>query len=241
MSGGRRISVGDTNARFSWPGWETVDLIDADHLCDVRRSPLPFGDRSVAVIGCSHLVEHLPHPASAAQFFDSCCRVLGPGGLLRIATPDADLLLERYQEGDWRFFLESDGPFILDRIVRGQLPPESLLLHNRLVGWFASYSGRLDTGGGPITTRGEVDARLAEMSVHEFGRWCVGLLEPGRVLAHVNLYHFERLEAELRLAGFNRVIRSRFGDPAWSGRGSLPPDRARHRQYSLYVDALKIE
>lgn len=234
------VSVGDTNGVFWKPGWWTVDLVDADFLCDVREQRLPFADGSVDVLNCSHLVEHLPHPAASHHFFGEVHRVLKERGVFRVATPDAALLLEKYRAGDWRFFLQCDGRFILECIVQGKIPPESLLLHNRLVGWFASYSSRYDTAGGPLVVDpARVDRQARAMGPFEFSRWCVSLLEPGRAHAHVNLYDEERLCRELREAGFTEVRTCAFGVSASEYISRFHIDREQHRLYSLYVEAMK--
>ena len=81
-------------------GWINIDLeTRADLKLDVRR-PLPFGDRAARLIYHEHLMEHLTVEEGCACLRD-WFRVLQPGGVLRIATPDLAYVVERYQ-GDWR-------------------------------------------------------------------------------------------------------------------------------------------
>ncbi|KAA2255899.1 class I SAM-dependent methyltransferase [Solihabitans fulvus] len=56
--------------------------------------PLPFEDGSVEWVYAEHLIEHIPLPV-AVDWLTEVRRVLAPGGLLRITTPD----LRRYVEG----------------------------------------------------------------------------------------------------------------------------------------------
>ena len=233
------VSVGDTNSGFFRAGWQTVDLHDADFICDIRKNALPFDDNSVDIINCSHVVEHLPYPEESSFFYAEACRVLKPGGLLRISTPDADLLVDKYRAEDWRYFLAANGSGILHHVVHDGLAPEVLLLHNCLVGWFASYSGRLDTGGGPVVTKTEVDDALASMNLHEFGQWCVSRLEPNRIYAHVNLYTYARLVKELEAAGFTNFTRSEFGVSSASPIVQQRLDNPKRQMYSMYVDVKK--
>ena len=53
----------------------------------VRR--LPYGDNSVDAIYSSHTFEHLYH-TDALALMRECHRVLRPGGVLRLALPDAE-------------------------------------------------------------------------------------------------------------------------------------------------------
>lgn len=66
-------------------GKEGVDFTAVD-LCgpDLR---LPFGHSEVALIYCSHTLEHLER-ASAERFLSECKRVLKPGGVMRLALPN---------------------------------------------------------------------------------------------------------------------------------------------------------
>jgi len=81
-------------------GWINIDLeTRADLKLDVRR-PLPFADGAARLIYHEHLMEHLTVEEGCACLRD-WFRVLQPGGVLRIATPDLAYVVERYQ-GNWR-------------------------------------------------------------------------------------------------------------------------------------------
>ena len=81
-------------------GWVNVDREPgADLRLDVRR-PLPFPDRAARLIYHEHLMEHLTLEEGRRCLGD-WLRLLEPGGILRIATPDLAYVVERYQ-GDWR-------------------------------------------------------------------------------------------------------------------------------------------
>jgi len=57
---------------------------------DVRK-PLPFENESIEEIYTSHLLEHLVY-ADGCKFLRECMRVLKRGGVLRIVTPDFDIV-----------------------------------------------------------------------------------------------------------------------------------------------------
>ena len=232
------ISLGDTNSSFYRPGWETADLINADYLVDFRQEPLPFENDSLDGVHSSHVIEHISQEAGL-QLFQEIYRCLKPGGVFRFSTPDMDLLLERYKLSDWKFFLQADGSYILKRILNGDLSSESLLIHNRLVGWFASYSGRCDTAGGPIVDKELLEEKLTSLSKYKFRDWCVSLLEPNRTYAHIHLYDYQELETGLKTVGFENICKTKYGESACPAMVNPPIDRLKHKTYSLYVEAIK--
>jgi predicted SAM-dependent methyltransferase len=80
-------------------GWFNVDL--AGHPVDLAWNlahGLPFPDGSAAAIFHEHLLEHLPLEA-AAKLIEESYRVLRPGGVMRIAVPDAGRYLLSYASG----------------------------------------------------------------------------------------------------------------------------------------------
>lgn len=113
----------------SKPGWVNVDLFtpDADLRLDLRE-PLPFEDKSADFIYAEHFFEHLDYPnlvdstgwaletpnasSEALGFLRECWRILVPGGVLDLAVPDAEGLIEQYvQRRDVPFsFQEWWGP-----------------------------------------------------------------------------------------------------------------------------------
>lgn len=81
-------------------GWKNIVAIDIDsynfkmfrdrfgvesYLCDIGQQPIPLQDNSVGAILCFHLIEHLPSPSNLIL---ECLRVLEPGGVLLLVTPD---------------------------------------------------------------------------------------------------------------------------------------------------------
>jgi predicted SAM-dependent methyltransferase len=60
--------------------------------------PLPFEDDCVDWVYAEHLIEHVPLPA-AVVWLREVRRVLTPGGLLRLTTPDLNTYIEGYGKG----------------------------------------------------------------------------------------------------------------------------------------------
>jgi len=71
------------------PGWINADYSPSSK--DVMRinllKPLPFADNTFDVVYHSQFIEHLPLELGAV-FLAECHRVLKPGGVLRVVTPD---------------------------------------------------------------------------------------------------------------------------------------------------------
>jgi SAM-dependent methyltransferase len=60
---------------------------------------LPFADGCVAWVYAEHLIEHVPPPV-AVRWLSEVRRILVPGGLLRITTPDLRKFVQGYASGD---------------------------------------------------------------------------------------------------------------------------------------------
>lgn len=67
---------------------------------DLRRR-LPFADASADAVYSSHLIEHLAR-WQALALLRECHRVLAPGGVIRLATPDIRQIVDDYLQGDTR-------------------------------------------------------------------------------------------------------------------------------------------
>lgn len=78
-------------------GWINIDIArgpEIDVVWDVRKS-LPFPDDSCSLIYCEHMIEHISR-SEARGFLAECFRVLQPGGVIRLSTPDAERFLRSY-------------------------------------------------------------------------------------------------------------------------------------------------
>jgi len=97
---GLRLHLGCGTVRLQ--GWVNVDLetSQADLHLDITRG-LPFPDGSARLIYHEHVMEHIGVDEGARCLRD-WLRLLEPGGVLRIATPDLGYVVERYLAGDWR-------------------------------------------------------------------------------------------------------------------------------------------
>jgi predicted SAM-dependent methyltransferase len=75
-------------------GWLNTDIVPANArvaFLDMTK-PFPFEDETFDFIYSEHCIEHVPHK-DGALMLEECRRVLKPGGVLRIATPDLTFLM----------------------------------------------------------------------------------------------------------------------------------------------------
>lgn len=85
------------------PGWVNVDYRrgpQVDVVWDMRDA-LPFGDNTCSAVFSEHAIEHLER-REGEFLLAQCYRILQPGGVLRLSTPDAGLYLRSYA-GDGEF------------------------------------------------------------------------------------------------------------------------------------------
>lgn len=102
---GLKLNLGSFTHMFH--GWKNIDVIDLSSWAranlysfmqlDLARG-LPFDDRVVDWVFLSHVLEHFDYAAGRALLAE-IRRVLAPGGIVRIAVPDAQKLMGMYRDG----------------------------------------------------------------------------------------------------------------------------------------------
>lgn len=85
-------------------GWINVDLDSplADMRLDLTQ-PLPFMDASASCVFSEHFIEHVTRK-QAVDFLGECRRILMPGGVIRVSTPNLRFLIAAYlalEVGEW--------------------------------------------------------------------------------------------------------------------------------------------
>ena len=79
--------------------WTNIDLVSPDSMVishDLTRG-IPLDDDSCDVVYHSHMIEHLKRD-DASRFMSECHRVLTPGGIVRVATPNLEQICHIYLE-----------------------------------------------------------------------------------------------------------------------------------------------
>lgn len=81
-----------------WAVKASLPVVKQTQLQVASAQDLPFSDSSFNVVIIKHIVEHLPEPQKAIQ---EISRVLAPGGILVLATPNLGSLLRPWKGTKW--------------------------------------------------------------------------------------------------------------------------------------------
>ncbi|MEA2205903.1 MAG: hypothetical protein QOE77_2679 [Blastocatellia bacterium] len=157
------------------PGWVNLDVARGDQIDVVwdLRNGMPFASESCAALFGEHVIEHVPRHA-AEKLVRECHRVLQPGGVLRLSTPDAGRYLRSYA-GDGEFLRHPAFPAPyetpLDRINHmmredGQhlwvYDAESLVLLLRKAGFSAAFEKKFGESADPRMQQIDSEGRAFE-------------------------------------------------------------------------------
>lgn len=88
---------------------------------DIKEKFTQHNDNSVDLIYCGQAIEHFNPIYETPPFLTECLRILKPGGIIRMTTPDLDLLIRAYLENDLAKFAKEQPPFYQDMDSSGQL------------------------------------------------------------------------------------------------------------------------
>jgi predicted SAM-dependent methyltransferase len=195
------------------PRWINLDGAPLDSRVEQHdcRENLRFADGSVDAAYSSHLVEHLS-PKFALHFLQECFRVLKPGGVLRLATPDLEKLAFEYLKNlyqacsgdlgarnrhEWlvielfdQFSRESSGGLMLDYWKRTPMPCEDYVLERmgeEVKNFLRVFRETKSTEGRnesepQASAAGEVPSENLTFEKH---RWLYDRLSLARLLAEV--------------------------------------------------------
>jgi predicted SAM-dependent methyltransferase len=126
------------------PGFIHVDIADYQHLDyqhDISRLPM-FEDNSVDLIYCCHALEYFDR-IGAMGALKEWNRILRPDGILRLAVPDFEALIEVYRQyGDLKKII---GP--LYGLIEVDSANGKSVLHHRTVYDFQSIRELLEETG----------------------------------------------------------------------------------------------
>lgn len=91
-----KLNVGCVSVKF--PDWVNVDIESGADLVVDLRNGLRLKDNTVGFIYNEHFIEHLVFE-DGKKAVEEFYRVLKRGGVLRIATPELDYVIEKYVNG----------------------------------------------------------------------------------------------------------------------------------------------
>jgi len=85
-------------------GWINIDANIQTGVTDLQldiTKGLPYDDNSCSLMYHEHVLEHL-RVEDAVNFLQECNRVLQFGGIMRIAMPSLEFVIQKYSSEDWR-------------------------------------------------------------------------------------------------------------------------------------------
>jgi predicted SAM-dependent methyltransferase len=98
-----RLNIGCGKIRFD--GWVNIDIVGNSDVVDIYWNAVDKFDfldaESCYFIYCEHFLEHLT-VEQGIQFLSECYRMLQPGGILRIAMPSLEYIVEKYCSENWQ-------------------------------------------------------------------------------------------------------------------------------------------
>lgn len=85
------------------PGFVNIDAseehVDVPGACYLQGAVFPLADTDVDEIRASHILEHFSH-TQVCEVLENWVGALKPGGLLRVAVPNFELIADRYLSGE---------------------------------------------------------------------------------------------------------------------------------------------
>jgi predicted SAM-dependent methyltransferase len=142
----KKLEIGARVA--SLKGWLSTDVdpVSADTVFLDATKPFPFDCGTFDYIYCEHMIEHISWQNGQTMLCE-CNRVLKPGGVMRIATPDLAVILGLYSTT-----LSEEQKHYIDWMVRRELPEVSthkaaFVINNTFRNWGHQfvYDGNLMT------------------------------------------------------------------------------------------------
>lgn len=79
------------------PDWTNIDFVSTNPKVIGHNllNDIPFGDNNFNVVYHSHVLEHF-EKLDGVRFINECFRVLCPGGIIRVAVPDLEMITRNY-------------------------------------------------------------------------------------------------------------------------------------------------
>ncbi len=245
-----KVALGERNTYTNplFPlDWIRVDWQDADYTINLNQCPiLPFSNNSQKLIYSAHMIEHLSESV-LLSLFKECCRVLKPGGKIRLEAPDAEKLINLYRSGDKKMlshFYKFRKNVLVDRLG---YPQSYLEDHLSVLGEISSYIVPEQGVHIPVyASKEEFENKIETLNLDDFCNWCISLqtLEQRKSGGHQNAIYFSKLYHVLEKAGFSNIIQVDFGytkiPELELNNGFWSIQEKPHRTfYSLFVEAEK--
>jgi predicted SAM-dependent methyltransferase len=196
----RKLHLGTSHSVLS--GWLNTDVIPVAkgvlYLDATRR--FPIADNTFDYVFSEHMIEHIDHQ-SALAMLEECRRVLKPGGKVRIATPDIEILMGLHtsqKDAMQRRYIQ----WMADRCLPGiQDRDDVFVINNGFRQWGHMFLYDRDTLTATMSRQGFANLRIYKPGISEDPH-LRGLESHGREIQAEDLNQYETLivEGECRKA-----------------------------------------
>lgn len=121
------LAEGDAGSVAMWPEAQRVlaeQILAGRVTCevaDLRRGLPQYAGNTVDAIYLGQMVEHLNPLYELPQFIAECLRMLKPGGLIRVTTPDMAVIMGAYMDGDMKRFAPEQPEWYAHAPISAQL------------------------------------------------------------------------------------------------------------------------
>lgn len=179
------------------PGWLSTDIDrgspEVVYLDATKPFPLP--DASFDYIFSEHMIEHISWQQGLFMLRE-CRRILKPGGVIRVATPDLEVLLGLYKNQDASPMAHRYIEWISDRYLNGiRLHAAAFVINNAFRNWGHQflYDGDLLALAMRETGFNNILRTMPGKSAHEHLR---GLERHGKNVGNEEVMKFETMVFE---------------------------------------------
>lgn len=238
---------------FSHPCWTNIDhaskhyekiqkhgFIEYDLM---QMQQMPIADNTAEIVYSSHTIEHVSDRAVKNMLKESF-RILKPGGVIRLTTPDAELDYQAYKRNDrlyyyWIEWYSKNGTWENNyKCPLSKASTHQIFLHHH-----ASQLCEINKDDTPLHKYSDKEIEEAFLrnpsaqTIDYFTQQCK--FNPAYPGNHINWWTHDKIATFLKEAGFVQPYRS-----GW-GQSSVPVLRDTnyfdntHPKISLYVEAQK--
>ncbi len=255
VEGKRFYNVGQSS--FFHPAWTIVDYFKksngsivlpgnfAIHYDLMSLQPMPVESSSAELIYTSHTLEHVTNEA-VAFFLKDAYRMLKPGGIIRIVTPDIKLTYRAWRDSDADFFYwvpnsYPDGNWHESNL---KMPLKEATLTQVFLEDFASTASEITAEGAEKRISDEEIHRIFNtMKMEDALDYCIARcpleLQHKFPYHHMNWFTEEKMEKMLREAGFKEVYASRWGQSRSAVMRNTDYFDTTTPNLSMYMEAVK--
>lgn len=244
-------------ATFFHPAWTVVDYFKkpdssillpgpfAIHYDLMSLQPMPVEDSSAELIYTSHTLEHVTNEA-VNFFLKEAYRILKPGGMIRIVTPDIKLTYRAWRDNDADFFywVPNSYPDGNWHEFNLRIPLKEATLTQVFLEDFASTASEIVVVGADKRISDEEMQHLFNtMSMEEALDYCISRcpveLQHQFPYQHMNWFTEEKMGKMLKEAGFLEVYASRWGQSFSSVMRNTDYFDNNSPKMSMYMEARK--